>query len=219
MEISYHGHSTFKVKGKSGVVITDPYGDYVGLTLPSMSADIVTVSHDHKDHSAVEKIKATARRDKPFVIDHAGEYEIGDISIFGTKTYHDTSNGSERGENTVFTIMMDDLTVCHLGDLGHELSAEQISDIGSVDILLCPVGGAFTIDPVVATKVIRSLEPSIAIPMHYKTSFHNADVFGEMKELEDFLKAYGTETAPIEKLKIEKARLPEETQLVVLSIV
>lgn len=218
MEISYHGHSTFKLKGKSGTVVTDPFSDYVGLALPSLSADIVTISHDHPDHNASDKIKDTARRKIPFVINHAGEYEVGDISIFGTKTFHDETQGSERGENIVFTIMLDEITVCHLGDLGHELSSDQLTEIGAVDVLLCPVGGVFTIDPALAAKTIRSLEPSIAIPMHYKTPGHNSDVFAELKELSDFLRVYGTETTPIEKLKLEKTRLPEETELVVLSI-
>lgn len=218
MEISYYGHSTFKLKGKAGSVVTDPFDNYIGLTLPTLSADIVTVSHDHKDHNATIKVKGTTRREKPFIVDQAGEYEVGDISIFGTKTFHDETEGSKRGENTVFTIMLDEITVCHLGDLGHELTSEQISEIGAVDVVLCPVGGVFTIDPALAAKTIRSLEPSIAIPMHYKTAAHNQDIFGEVKELSDFLKVYGVETAPIERLKLEKDRLPEETELVVLSI-
>lgn len=218
MEITYYGHSTFKLKGKVGTVVTDPYDDYIGLTLPSLSADIVTVSHDHKDHNAISKAKGTARRDKPFIISQAGEYEIGDISIFGTKTFHDDSKGSERGENVVFTIMIDEITVCHLGDLGHELTQEQLSAIGAVDVVLCPVGGTFTIDPALAAKTIRSLEPSIAIPMHYKTSLHNEDVFADLKELSEFLKVFGSETQPVEKINLEKSRLPEETELVVLDM-
>jgi len=218
MEITYYGHSTFKIKGSTGTVVTDPFDNYIGLALPTLNADIVTVSHQHKDHNAISKVKGTAQREKPFIISDCGEYEVGGISVFGIKTYHDDTQGSQRGENIIFTIMIDDIRVCHLGDLGHELTSEQLAEIGAVDVVLCPVGGVFTIDPSLAAKTIRSLEPSIAIPMHYKTNMHNNDVFVDMKQLSDFLQAYGTETVEIEKLKLEKARLPEETELVVLSM-
>ncbi len=218
MDITYHGHSTFKIKGTAGTVVTDPFDDYIGLTLPSLSADMVTVSHDHQDHNNIKKIKATARRDRPFVVDQVGEYEVAGISVFGVKTYHDATQGAERGNNSVFKIMMEDITVCHLGDLGHELTTEQLNDIGSVDVLLCPVGGVFTIDPEIAVKVISSIDPAIVVPMHYKTPTHKEEVFGDLKTLDDFLKVYGAEVKPVDKLRVDKKRLPEETELVVLEI-
>lgn len=216
MEITYLGHSSFKLKGKVGTVVTDPYNEYVGFTFPSSSADIVTVSHDHPDHNQVDKVKGTARRDKPFIVTHPGEYEVGGISIFGVPTYHDASQGAERGSNTAFTILIDDIRVCHLGDLGHELSDTQLSQIGPVDVLLCPVGGVFTIDPSLAVKTIHSLDPSYVIPMHYKTPEHKQEVFAEMSTLSDFLNSYGVDVAPETKLNVEKDRLPEETELVTL---
>ncbi len=216
MIITYHGHSSFKLKGKDGSVVTDPFHSYVGFDFPKVSADIVTSSHDHQDHNQVGKVSKTARRDKPFIINAPGEYEVGGISVFGVKTWHDQTQGAERGDNIIFTILLDDLRVCHLGDLGHELSPEQITKIGTVDILLCPVGGVFTIDPKTAVKTIKSLEPSIVIPMHYKTPAHDEEVFGEMSTLEEFLKEYGVEVEAEEKLNIERSRLPEETEVVVL---
>lgn len=216
MEITYYGHSCFKIKGSQGTVITDPYDPYIGFSLASASADVVTVSHQHKDHAAVAQVKGTARREKPFVVEQPGEYEVGGISVFGVKTYHDANQGVERGTNVIFTIMIDNIRVCHLGDLGHELSAEAISEIGSVDVLLCPVGGSFTIDPKVAVKTIHTLEPSIAIPMHFNTPEHDQSVFGDLVNLETFMKEYGTEVTPEPKLKIEDGRLPEETELIVL---
>ncbi len=218
MILTYHGHSTFRIKGKKGTVITDPYEDYIGMPLPRLSGDIVTVSHDHKDHNAFKKISGTTRRDNPFIINKSGEYEVGGISIFGVRTFHDANGGVERGENIVYTALVDGLRICHLGDLGHELSPEQIEDIGSVDVLLCPVGGVYTIDPELAVKTIRSIEPGIVIPMHYKTAQHNADVFGDMKSLEDFLKVYGLSPEPVPKLEIDSTlSIPEETELIVLS--
>lgn len=218
MTITYHGHSTFKIKGKIGTVVTDPFDEYVGLTLPKMSADIITVSHDHKDHNAVSTLTGTARRKNPFIVEEAGEYEVGGISVFGVKTFHDANGGVERGDNIVFTTLVDGISVCHLGDLGHELTPEQLEEIGSVDVLLVPVGGVYTIDPELAVKTIRAIEPGIAIPMHYKSEKHNPDVFGDMKTLEDFLKVYGVSPTPIAKLDVaSKTSVPEETELIVLS--
>jgi L-ascorbate metabolism protein UlaG (beta-lactamase superfamily) len=218
MDITYHGHSTFKIKADVGTVITDPFDTYVGLPMVSLSADVVTISHDHKDHSAIERVKGTARREKPFIVNELGEYEVGGISIFGVKTYHDVNGGVERGTNRVYKIMVEDITVCHLGDLGHELTSEQLADIGPVDVVICPVGGNVTIDPALAVKTIHALEPSIAIPMHFKTPNHNQDVFGDLKTLDDFLKAYGVEATPVDKLTLNKTRLPEETELVILNM-
>lgn len=216
MILSFLGHSCFKIKGKRGTIITDPYNGYVGFNLPGVSADIITVSHAHEDHNNIQAVAGTARRKNPFIVDQPGEYEVGGLSVFGVATWHDASQGAERGNNIVFTALVDDLRICHLGDLGHELSSEQLEEIGSADILLCPVGGVFTINPVQAVKVIRSLEPSIVIPMHYKTAQHKQEVFGELATLDDFVKEYGAEVEPVEKLEIEKSRLPEETELIIL---
>lgn len=216
MDITYAGHSAFKIKASAGTVVTDPYDAHVGFAMSSASADVVTVSHQHSDHNAVNLVKGTARRDKPFIIDKPGEYEVGGISVFGVPTFHDTNQGAERGSNIVFTVVMDSIKVCHLGDLGHELTQEQISDIGAVDVLLIPVGGSFTIDPQRAVKTIHMLEPSYVIPMHYKTPGHDEKVYGDLATLEDFLKAYGSEAKPVAKLTVEAGRLPEETELVVL---
>ena len=215
MEITYLGHSCFKLKGKNGVVVTDPYDSSIGLVLPTTSADIVTVSHQHKDHNAVQKINGTARRQKPFIVNDPGEYEIGGISVFGMSTFHDDSNGSERGNNTVYSILIDDLIICHLGDLGHQLTANQLEELGTVDVLLCPVGGHYTIDAKAAVKVIQQIEPSYIIPMHYKGPQHGK-MFDEVGTLEMFLKEYGSSPAPQPKLLVEKTKLPEETEIVVL---
>ena len=216
MIITYHGHSSFKLKGKNGSVVTDPFSAaVVGFDFPSVSADIVTISHDHQDHNQVAKVTKTARRDKPFIINAPGEYEVGGVSVFGVKTYHDQVEGAEKGTNIVFTVLLDDLRVCHLGDLGHELTPEQITKIGAVDILLCPVGGETSIDPKTAVKVIKALEPSIVIPMHYRTSSHSK-AYENKAPLEEFLKEYGVEVEAEEKLNVDRTRLSDETEIVVL---
>lgn len=216
MTITYYGHSCFKLKGKRGSVVLDPFGPDVGLPVPSLTADIVTVSHQHTDHNNVATIKASARRNTPFVITQAGEYEVGGISVFGTRTFHDAQEGAERGENIVFTVLLDGIRVCHLGDLGHLLDAVQLDAIGSVDVLLCPVGGVYTVDPVNAIKVIRQIEPAYVIPMHYKTAQHSA-MFDQVAPLSTFLKEYGMEPLPVGKLEVSATQLPEETELVVCS--
>lgn len=217
MEITYLGHSCFKLSGKVGTVVTDPYEAMVGWSLPRVSADIVTISHQHPDHNAAVKVGATTRREQPFIISEAGEYEVGGISVFGIPTFHDANKGTERGVNIIMKVLLDGIRVCHLGDLGHELTADQLSAVGEVDVVLCPVGGSFTIDPATAVKVVQALEPRIVIPMHFKTAEHDQQVFGDLKTLEEFEHEYGSAPAPIAKLSVDHAKLPEETELVVLT--
>lgn len=216
MDIIYLGHSCFQLKGKRGTVITDPYHSAVGFAMPNVSADLVTVSHQHSDHSAIESVTATARREKPFIVSQPGEYEVAGISVFGIESYHDANKGAERGDNTIYTILLDDISVCHLGDLGHELTPEMIEAIGAVDVVLCPVGGVYTINPTQAVETINLLEPAYAIPMHYGSDTHEEKVYGELQTLSKFLHEYGMEPQPLPKLHLEKSTLPEETELVVL---
>lgn len=216
MIITYNGHSSFKLRGKAGTVITDPFDSSVGFEFPNVSGDVVTISHDHQDHNRADLVSGTARRNNPFVVDTPGEYEVEDISIFGIRAYHDAEKGKERGPNYIFTSFLDDLRVCHLGDLGHELTPEIVDEIGLVDILLCPVGGVYTIGPKEAVKVIKALEPSFVIPMHYRTALHDKKTFGELATVDDFLNEYGVEIEAEEKLNVTPSKLPEETEIVVL---
>jgi len=217
MIITYHGHSCFKLKGKNGSLVTDPYDGSVGFSMPSLSADIVTISHDHYDHNNSKDVSGTARRKKPFLIDSLGEYEVGGISIFGKKSFHDGEGGEKTGVNRIFVITVDEIRICHLGDLGHELDENLLNEIGDVDVLLLPVGGVYTITAKQAVAVAKALEPSFIVPMHFKTSAHNQEKFGEMQELEEFIKEFGAEKVEkVDKLKVEKDRLPEEKELVII---
>lgn len=215
MQITYHGHSCFKLKGESGTLVTDPFSDKaVGIPLSRLSADIITISHDHADHNAKDKVKGTANRENPFVIDFPGEYEVGGISVFGTKTYHDQVEGAERGNNIVFKILIDGLSVCHLGDLAHQLDEKQLDSIGMVDVLFLPVGGPFSLMGDEAIKVANAISPSILIPMHYSDSSYPSDT--KCQPLEQFLQSFGMSAEPEDKLIVEKDRLPEEMQLAIL---
>lgn len=215
MEITYLGHSSFKLKGKQGTVVTDPFASDIGFSLPSVSADMVTISHDHHDHNNIKGVSGTARREKPWIVNAAGEYEVAGISVFGYPSFHDDKEGQERGRNIVYSIVIDGINVVHLGDLGHELSDSFIEKLGNVGILLCPVGGVFTLDADKATEVIQAIEPSYIIPMHYKTSKH-ADAFSGLKTVEEFQKIYGVSSEPVKSLSVSVSSLPEQTTLVVL---
>ncbi|MDP3955227.1 MAG: MBL fold metallo-hydrolase, partial [bacterium] len=118
MEITRLGHASFKIKTKNAILITDPFDSTaVGLPYPKVEADIVTISHEHKDHNDISKIDGD-----PFVINGAGEYEVKDVMIFGIPAYHDSHEGKERGKITIYTIETEGLRLCHLGDLGHKLT-------------------------------------------------------------------------------------------------
>ena len=216
VEIAYFGHASFRLKGRVKTVVTDPYGDQVGKYPRDVEADIITVSHDHFDHNAVDKIKGlpAGKPGHPFVINGPGEYEIGGVSVVGIPTWHDEKAGGERGLNTVYVIEMEGLRIAHLGDLGHKLSDQQLEEIGAIDVVFVPVGGKYTIDAKTAKEVVGQVDPWVIIPMHYKM----AD-FGlkDVDLIDDFLKEMGKpEIVPVAKYSIAADRLPEDMQLVVL---
>lgn len=213
MEITYFGHSSFRLKGKSASVVTDPYdAEMVGLKFPKISAEMVTVSHDHKDHNRSDLVN-----DVRMIINQPGEYEVQGISIIGIKTFYDGKSGSERVINTVYIFEIDGLRLAHLGDLGHKLDDQMVEELGALDVLMIPVGGVYTIDSTTASEIVRSIEPSIIIPMHYKIAGMNPETFGELAELEVFLKEIGLPVEESDKLVVKKGEIPEgESKVVVL---
>ena len=212
MDITYLGHSSFKLKGKSTTVITDPFDpSMVGLKYSPQEATIVTVSHHHPDHDQVDLVKNVSR-----VVDGPGEYEIAGVSIIGIQSFHDDKKGEERGKNTIYVFEMEDLRIAHLGDLGHKLPAESIEEMGPIDILLIPVGGKYTIDSQTAVEVTRSIEPSIIIPMHYLAEGMNPETFADLTKAEDFVNAFGIPAETMEKLTIKKSDIGEERKIIIL---
>jgi L-ascorbate metabolism protein UlaG (beta-lactamase superfamily) len=209
VDISWLGHSCFSIKGSHATIITDPYPPSLGYSLGKPTATIVTVSHQHQGHSYVQGIDG-----QPYVVAGPGEYEISGVLIIGVATFHDQERGKKLGKNTVYVMEVDEVSVCHLGDLGHTLTVEQIEEIDPVDVLLLPVGGVSTINAAVAAEVVRQLEPKVVIPMHYKTPA----LSWELESVEKFLKEIGVaQINPQPKLTLTKSSLPATSQVFLLS--
>ena len=216
MEISYIGHSSFKIKGKDVTLIIDPYDPKLtGYKWPKQTADVVLLSHEHKDHAYLEGVSGYR-----LLVKTPGEYETAGTFIYGVKTYHDSKQGKERGGNIIFQIIIDGISVLHLGDLGHELATETLEKLSDVDVLMIPVGGKYTIDAKTALKVISSIEPYIVIPMHYQTD----DLTGFKEKLDDlkvFMEEIGIEgngVKSVDKLTLRsRSDIPEESEVYILS--
>jgi L-ascorbate metabolism protein UlaG (beta-lactamase superfamily) len=210
VDITWLGLSCFRIRGNQAIVITDPFPPESGYTLGKPTADIVTVSHPHPSHSYVQGVNGPPR-----VVKGPGEYEISGVLILGLTTYHDAVRGQSRGKNTVYLLEIDGVTVCHLGDIGHVIGDEPVEEMGKVDILMLPVGGASTINAAMAAETIRKIEPKIVLPMHYQTPSASR----ELEPVENFLKEMGQVTIePRPKLNINKNNLPITTQVVILSV-
>jgi len=208
MEISWLGHSCFRIKGRQATVITDPYPPDLGYSLGKPTAHVVTVSHRHPGHSYVQGING-----EPRLVTGPGEYEINGVLITGITTFHDREQGQKRGKNTVYLIEVDGVSVCHLGDLGHVLTAEQVEEIGNVDVLLLPVGSLSTINAPMAAEVVRQLEPRAVVPMHYKTEA----ISWELEPVDRFLKEIGVKEINSQpKLSFTGSSLPASTQVFLL---
>lgn len=209
MDITWHGHSCFTVRGKTATVAIDPFSG-IGLKEPKLTADILLETHSHPDHANRDAVKGD-----PFVIDSPGEYESHGVMIDGLPTYHDAKQGAERGRNTVYSFVLEDMQLVHLGDLGHLLDQGSIERLGDVDVLFIPVGGHFTIDAKTAGEVVTQLQPRVTIPMHYKVPGLKLDV---LAPVDDFLKIAGAKSDKLEKTtwKVKAADLPTEDSKVVV---
>jgi len=215
MNIIWKGQSFFviDVKGRENGVVRvaiDPYDNKLGLRVPNIEADILLISHAHSDHSNAKAISG-----RPFTIDSTGEYEVKDVFVKGISAFHDSTEGKERGNVIVYKIEAEGLKLCHLSDLGQkELSPEQLEQIGEVDILMVPVGGAHSLFAKQASEIVSQIEPRIVIPMHYKLP----KIKAPLEPVTKFLKVMGEEgIKPEKKLKVATGSLPvEETKIVIL---
>ena len=210
MEIIWYGHACFRLKGRQGTVVTDPYDKTLGLPLPALKPNIVTISHATPHHSYVAGVKGDFQ-----VIDGPGEYEIKDIFVTGIHMRPSQKNGNGAStQNNVFVIDLDDITCCHLGDLNHVPTQSQVEDMGNIDVLLIPVGGKKALNAAQAAEVISLIEPYMVIPMHY----HLPGLTIDLDPVDKFLKEMGiTKSDTIASLRLTKSTLPDETQVVLLA--
>jgi len=209
MKVKWLGHACFLVTSSSGVrIITDPYTPDSSIQHGEIRelADVVTISHEHFDHNNAESV-----RGRPVVLRQSGE--VKGISFRAVRVYHDSARGKQRGSNTIFCFNVDNLNVCHMGDLGHILDEKQLEEIGRVDVLLIPVGGTFTVDADTASRVVAQIKPSITIPMHFK----NEKVRLPVATVEAFLKNK-PEVVRLDSSEIEitTANLPRQETIYVL---
>lgn len=212
MEITYLGHSSFRLKGKTSSLVTDPFDPkMVGYKYPKTESDIVTISHDHGDHNQKSLVKNIKK-----VVSGPGEYEISGISIVGIESFHDEKKGDLRGKNTIYVIEVDELRIAHLGDLGHKLKEGDLDAMGDIDILLIPVGGEYTINAQVAAEIARNIEAKITIPMHYQQEGLDPKTFAKLSTEEPFLNDLGLPVEKLSKLSVKKELMGEEHKVVVL---
>jgi len=213
MELTWLGHSCFRLRGKDATLITDPPAPTTGYSLGRPSADIITISHHHPGHDYVKSVSG----DVKFIVDGPGEYEIQQVLVTGVQTYHDHERGKQLGRNTAYLITMDDIHICHLGDIGDVLDDRAQEALNGADVVLVPVGGGNALNAEQAVQVIAQIEPRLIIPMHYATPAYKPNG-SALDPVEKFLKEMGVEAAePLPKLAITPASLPVEPQVAVLN--
>lgn len=207
-EIIWYGHACFAIRGRDVTVLMDPVPESTGYDMGNPSADIVTVSHSHAGHSALDKVQDGYR-----LINGPGEYEIKEVLINGIQTYHDAERGKRLGKNTVYVVEVEDLVICHLGDIGHVLSDQQVELVSSVDILLIPVGGGPTITSAQAAELIGQIDPGIVIPMQFRTETGDFD----LEPADVFIREMASaEHETLDKLQVRKSDIGDSAKVVVL---
>jgi len=172
MKLTFNGHACVTLEASDGrTVVMDPYlsGAFDGKITHApvkVRADVVTVTHYHVDHSHVGPDLAGPDGILPPTIDHTGRAAGFEFTV--RTTYHDRVGGTHMGLTGMVAFEIDGLRVAHLGDIGCDLTPEDIAALGPVDILLWPVGGTYTLGPEDAPAVLEGLKPGLAIPLHFE---------------------------------------------------
>ncbi len=208
MEVYWLGHSCFRLRGRDATVLTDPCPPTTGYKIGKVNTDIVTISRDHPESSHRAAVAGQAR-----FLDGPGEYEIAGVLITAVDTDRaDRDDGHSR--NLSFVIEIDDIKVCHLGDIQRVPAGDEVEGLAGIDILLAPVGGGRFMAAEKAAEIVSLLEPKIVIPMLYKTDASK----GDFEAVDHFIKEMGTEAkAPEQRLNIAKSGLPDDMTLTLLS--
>ncbi|MCD6095369.1 MAG: MBL fold metallo-hydrolase [Thermoprotei archaeon] len=215
VRVRWLGHACFAIYGKDVVVVTDPHnGEDLGIRPPDVKADIVLISHGHYDH--YNGLELVSKPDTKVIDSEEGEWEVKGVKIIGVRAYHDKSYGEIRGENYIYYFVIDGVSFCHLGDLGHILEEEQLKVLKDkeIDVLMIPVGGVFTIDHNEAKTVVEQLNPRIVIPMHYKIPKLRLPI----KDEKPFVKLFkNVEMLNTDSFDVSRESLPQEMKVVVLT--
>lgn len=212
MEITYFGHSCFRLKTKELTLVIDPFDPVkTGIKLPKLEADAVLITHNHFDHNYKEGVSGYR-----LLVEGPGEYELTGVNIFGISTSHDDKGGKERGSNTMYYIEAGEECVLHCGDLGHVLEDSTLDKFGGVTALLIPVGGVYTIDAEQASKVISSIEPAFVVPMHYRIEGSKIQDIDSVEKFLDEMGIQNGDTKHASSLRISESDNENETQVIVL---
>jgi len=211
LEIRWHGHSCFEISNEH-TLVTDPHdGKSIGIPTPMVTADLVLVSHNHFDHNSTR----TVSTNNTTIITEKRKRKINDILVKGMQTFHDSCNGEKRGKNIVFNFTIENITFCHLGDLGHLLDEKQIQSLKSTDILFIPVGGTYTLNAEQAWDLIKKIEPKIVIPMHYKIEGLSLP----LSPVDDFLSLATFEVFKVgNQIDIESEDLPTNPEIWIFTL-
>jgi L-ascorbate metabolism protein UlaG (beta-lactamase superfamily) len=213
MEITWYGHSCFRLTERNyATVVTDPYDSKtIGYDALRLKSDIVTVSHDAPGHNNTDAVKGSSH-----VIDGPGEFEIGGVFITGVQSDSGSSSKKKKDDsprNTIYVFDYDGITVAHLGDLKTTPTQAEIESLGTVNVVLVPVGGGGGLNAAKAAEVISLIEPNLVIPMHYSTPASKLS----LDSLNKFVKEMGLSTPETQpSLKVTRSGLPNETHVVVL---
>jgi L-ascorbate metabolism protein UlaG (beta-lactamase superfamily) len=218
MEITWFGRTCVRMRGKDAVVVGDAYQTVVGPTGRGITGEIVTYSHP--DDTPHPKARGKLSRDgstllpasleDAFVLDGPGEYEVKDVLITGVRTFRDEHKGTERGRNVAFIVELDGVHVMHLGDIGHLLTEDKLTDIGPIDVVCIPIGGALSATK--AAELVSQLDAKVVVPMPVCEDEDSTEALGK------FLHEMGVSTAPVaqSKLALMPSTLPAEVTTVVL---
>lgn len=199
MKLTWLGHACFVLENSEGrKLMTDPFDASVGYPLPGVEVEVVTVSHSHFDHAAIDVVPGDN-----IIVRDTEPISAAGFKILGVDSFHDDEEGGLRGRNRIYVIQADGVRICHCGDLGHLLSDKEADAIGEIDVLLIPVGGVYTINAEKAAVIVERLKPRVTIPMHYKTPVLKF----ELEPVDEFLKHYSN----YQQLETNTIQLTPET--------
>ena len=210
MEITWYGHSCFRLTERNyATVVTDPFDSKaVGYAPLKLKAEIVTISHDASGHSHSDAVKGATHG-----LTGAGEYEIGDVFITAVQTAGGGKKNKGQSRNTLYVFDYDGITVAHLGDLQEVPTQSEVEALGTVNVLLVPVGGGISLNAAKAAEVVNLIEPNLVVPMDYSTPHTKL----KLDSLNKFIKEMGLGKIDAQpSLKVTRSGLPDETKIVVL---